>query len=79
MNPGASLVSRKKSTEDKPPRKSPDPEPRRVLFSVRGRPAWHEWLKRLANRDRSTVVEVLDRAAARYAREISFDEPPPER
>jgi hypothetical protein len=72
-------VARKRSEGGKERRKSPDPEPRAVLFSVRGRPSWHEWLKRLADYDRSSVVEVLDRAAARYAKLIGFEEPPPER
>jgi hypothetical protein len=81
MSVGTFPVARKRppSGEERGPRKSPGPEPRGVLFSVKGRPAWYEWLKRLAAFDRSSVVELVDRASARYAKEIGFDEPPPER
>jgi hypothetical protein len=73
---------RSKSATDEPvstPRKSPAEEPRTVLFSVKGRPAWLLWLKRLAKEDRTSVVELIDRATARYAKDIGFTEQPPER
>lgn len=60
-------------------RKSPDPEPRGTLFSVKGRPTWLEWVDRLAAYDRSKRADLLDRALARYAKEIGFTEKPPER
>lgn len=81
MRTGVKPVPPGKRTKgrEKTPRKSPDPQPRKTLFTVRGRPEWHAWLKRLADHDRSSAVEVLDRAAARYAKEVGFTEPPPER
>lgn len=84
MGAGTLAVAKKRRTEDeaggeKASRKSPDPSPRQMLVAIKGRPEWYEWLKRAAAFDRSTVVEFLDRAAARYARDIGFDEVPPER
>jgi hypothetical protein len=84
MSTGALPVARKRSTSDgggseKPRRKSKDPEPRQTLFSVKGRMSWLEWIDRLASFDRSTRAELLDRALARYAKDIGFAEQPPER
>jgi hypothetical protein len=78
MSVGTAPLARKRGAGDSP-RKSPDPEPREVLFSVKGRKSWLEWVDRLADFDRSNRVELIDRALARYAREIGFDEQPPER
>jgi hypothetical protein len=60
-------------------RKSPDATPRETILSIRGRVEWRDWLARAAEYDRSTIVEMIDRAVTRYAREIGFKEPPPER
>lgn len=60
-------------------RKSPAPEPRAPIITVKARAEWGEWLDRLAAYDRSSKVELIDRALARYAREIGFKEVPPER
>ncbi len=84
MKFGRLTVARKRAGESpegegRSPRKSPDDEPRGTLFSVKGRRAWLEWLDRLAEYDRSTRADLLDRAVARYAKSIGFDESPPER
>ncbi len=50
-----------------------------LAIQVRGSAEWKAWLERLAAFDRATVADVADRAIARYAREIGFPEPPPER
>jgi hypothetical protein len=60
-------------------RKRPDADPRKIVLAVRGRQAWKDWIDRLAAHDRSSINELIDRALARYAREIGFKEVPPER
>jgi hypothetical protein len=88
MSAGATLMARKQTKAGEvqgqgtgetttPP--VPEPEPRQTLFSVKGRPSWLAWVDRLAAADRSTRADLLDRALARYAKEIGFREAPPER
>jgi hypothetical protein len=60
-------------------RKRPDSDPRKIVLAVRGRQVWKDWIDRLAAHDRSSINELIDRALARYAREIGFKEVPPER
>jgi hypothetical protein len=68
-----------RSGRERAPRKSPDAEPRRPVLSIKARSAWAAWVDRLAAFDRSSKIELVDRALARYAREIGFKEAPPER
>jgi len=81
MSLGTAAMSKKRVPRGdvKGPRKAPDDEPREVLLSIKGRRAWKEWLDRLAVFDRSSTVQLIDRSVARYAAEIGFTEPPPER
>jgi hypothetical protein len=60
-------------------RKSKDAEPRPIALTIRGRVEWKEWVARLAEADRTSLNELVDRSLARYAREIGFKEAPPER
>jgi hypothetical protein len=60
-------------------RKSKDAEPRPIALTIRGRVEWKEWVARLAEADRTSMNELVDRSLARYAREIGFREVPPER
>lgn len=54
--------------------------PKPALVNIKGNPAWRDWLARVAAADRTSSVELLDRAVAWYAREVlKFPEPPPER
>lgn len=40
---------------------------------------WKEWLKGLAEQDRTSMAEVLDRAAIDYARKVGFKKVAPKR
>ena len=60
-------------------RKSKDAEPRPIALTIRGRVEWKEWVARLAEADRTSLNELVDRALARYGREIGFQEAPPGR
>jgi hypothetical protein len=60
-------------------RKRQDPEPRPIVLMIRGRQGWKEWVRRVAEHDRASLNDLVDRAIARYAREIGFGETPPER
>lgn len=50
-----------------------------IIMAMRGSQEYKAWLERLAEFDRSSVAEMTERAQARYAREIGFEEPPPKR
>lgn len=82
MSVGTLTVAKKRADADREPRgprKSRDAEPRPIALTIRGRDEWKEWVKRLADADRSSLNELVDRALARYAREIGFKDMPPER
>jgi hypothetical protein len=53
------------------------PETKTIGFRVTAEYAG--FLERVASADRSTIAGMIDRAVARYAREIGVEEPPPER
>jgi hypothetical protein len=65
--------------KEKPARKDRDPAPRPIALTIRGRDEWKAWVRKLAAADRSSFNELVDRALARYAKEIGFKESPPER
>ena len=60
-------------------RKAKDAEPRPIALTIRGRVEWKEWVARLAEADRTSLNELVNRSLARYAREIGYQEAPPER
>jgi hypothetical protein len=55
------------------------PEPGPKTIGVRASAEYAAWVDRLAARNRTTVAGLVDQALARFAREIGFEEPPPER
>ena len=52
---------------------------RKSITTLKGSPDWAAWLERLAEFDRNTVVGLIDRALAEYAKNHGFNEPPPKR
>jgi hypothetical protein len=62
-------------------KKKPKGAPRRGprIIGVRVSDEYAEWVERLAARNRSTVAGLVDQALAKFARDIGFTEPPPER
>jgi hypothetical protein len=46
---------------------------------VRGSKEWREWLGRLAEHDRTTMADLIDRAVVDYARKVGFGEGAPRR
>jgi hypothetical protein len=63
----------------KAPRKGRTGDIRPIALTIRGKTEWKEWVARLADHDRASLNELVDRSLARYAREIGFKESPPER
>ena len=59
----------------------PDEErPKRATaLTIRAGEEWKAWLERLARHCRLTTSTVVDLAVVRYAKEMGFEEPPPER
>jgi hypothetical protein len=53
------------------------PQPKAIAF--RAGPEYVAWVDELAGANRSTVSGLLDQALAKYAREIGFTKPIPER
>ncbi|WP_422928335.1 hypothetical protein [Singulisphaera sp. PoT] len=68
----------RKVSGDADPRKSPDPEPRKIVLTVRGRPEWKSWLDGFAKSERVSAVVLIDRALDLYAKHVGYA-PPPER
>lgn len=59
--------------------KGPTGAAKPVRVSVRATVGWRDWLEALAEFDRSTVADVIDRALVDYARAKGFDRLPPRR
>jgi hypothetical protein len=53
--------------------------PKMTTRAVRMTETYAGWLERAAAFDRSSLSAFLDRAAAHYAKEIGFEDAPPER
>jgi hypothetical protein len=67
-------VAKKKA---KPKKVAVGPKPNALV--IRGSAEWREWLKRVAEVDRTSVADVIDRALVDYARKIGVKELPPKR
>ena len=59
------------------PKKASKPQPKAIAF--RAGPEYVAWVEELASANRSTVAGLLDQALAKYARDIGFTKPTPER
>lgn len=59
---------------DGPPKK-----PKGFVLSVRGSDDWRTWLAGLADHERAGIPDVIDRALAKYAKEVGYEPPPPKR
>jgi hypothetical protein len=82
MSLGTAAVARKRPDsegDEKPKRKSRDAEPRPIALTIRGRSEWKAWVGLLADFERISVNELVDRALVRYAREVGFKGVAPER
>jgi hypothetical protein len=81
MSIGMATVARMKKGPDgsAPEEREPGRKPKQTIMSIRGAPEWKAWLDRLAEHDRSTSVQVIDKALADYARKVKFPEAPPKR
>ena len=55
------------------------PGERKSITTLKGSVAWGDWLERLADFDRNTIVGLIDRAVAEYAQNHGFVERPPRR
>lgn len=52
---------------------------RRQILSIRGTPAWRDWIDRLAHHCRLDRAKLIDIALYEKAKRSGFEEPPPER
>jgi hypothetical protein len=52
---------------------------RAVVISVKGTPEFRDWLTELADFDRATSVQTLEKALVYYARHIGFKKDAPRR
>lgn len=61
-------------------KKTPEPEPaQKTLFSIKGDPAWFEWLKRYADFLGVAATTTIDLAVREQAKRDGFKEPMPKR
>lgn len=64
-------------------KKNPDEwQGKPLIIQLRGTVEFQEWAKALADYDRSTLADLVERSLVRYAREIGFttaekNQPPP--
>lgn len=65
----------KKKPDPRPAEKPPKPN----ALVVRGSVEWREWVKELADFDRTTVADEIDRALVDRARQIGFKKVAPKR
>lgn len=66
-------MARKTTTKVAPP------DTRSIIVTLKGNPEFREWLNRLADHDRSTAVQVMERGVIAYAKQVGFTEPAPKR
>jgi hypothetical protein len=61
---------------------TPDPEPadsRAIIVSMKGTKEFRDWLNELAESERTTAVQILEKAVVDYAKRIGFPKPAPRR
>jgi hypothetical protein len=65
----------------KPPEPTPSPEIERqpVVLTMRGRPEWKVWLKKLSRHRHLKVAVCVEQALMEYAVAHGFKEPSPDR
>lgn len=68
----SAAVGRKKT-------RSPDPNRKPVAITIKGDPAWREWVEELAKHCRMSVSGVVDYALVQVAKQQGFAKKPPER
>lgn len=67
-------MAKKKSVE------SPETsDSRAIVVSMKGTVEFRNWLNELAEFDRSTAVQVIEKGAVAYAKHIGFTKPAPKR
>ena len=65
----------KKKTE-----KTPDPvDSRAIVVSMKGTIEFRDWLNELAEFDRTTAVQVMEKGALLYAKQVGFPKSAPKR
>lgn len=65
-------------------KKKADPTPeasdsRSIVVSMKGSVEFRDWLNELAEFDRSTSVQVMEKGAILYASKVGFTKPAPKR
>jgi hypothetical protein len=71
-------VAKKKT---RPPVPTPEPEPERqaVVLTMRGKPEWKTWLKKLSKHCHLKVSVCVEQALMEYAERRGFTEASPDR
>ncbi len=77
--PTLTKVDRRMARKKKPADSVKESASKPLAIQMRGSSEWKQWLEELAEFDRSTVADVVDRAIAAHARAIGFPKPPPAR
>jgi hypothetical protein len=55
------------------------PGPRRTVLTIKGTDEWRVWLEGLGKHLRTPTSTIVDHALVRYAKEVGYDVPAPER
>lgn len=57
----------------------PPRDEREWIVSIKGSPEFRDWLYELADQERMTAVQLIERAVVEYARNVKFPKPAPKR
>lgn len=52
---------------------------RSIVVSMKGTVEFRDWLNELAEFDRSTAVQIMEKGAVLYAKQVGFGKPAPKR
>jgi hypothetical protein len=72
---GLAVMAKRK----RPIPQEPEPGPRTIAITIKGSPAWKEWVDRGAAYCRTDVAKLVDAALVDYLKARGFDETAPER
>lgn len=77
--PTLTKAERRMAKKKKPGEAAKEWTSKPLVIQMRGSLEWKQWLEELAEFDRSTVSDIIDRAIAAHARTIGFPKAPPPR
>jgi hypothetical protein len=76
---GARIKEHHLVAKKKPAPAAESSDARAIVVSMKGTVEFRDWLNELADFDRSTAVQVMEKGAVLYAKQVGFAKPAPKR